>query len=663
MSYALRYYKDIPQENGNTYRLEIYRKDSTESAVEIGSVLRSLNLEIQGQQDDVDTPIVKTSLTMSFVDAYDVEDGKKNGNWEEFYTASSTEWKVLLKEKYSYSDLYNDVWGGYITPDSFSEDLTYHGSVTIIARDNIGHLQDFPFDAVGNVDGTIDLYDILSVAWGKIESPMTLDWFGDGGNNSNNVTHWLKCEGVHLYNARMNLSFFEGMNCYEAVEKALYSLGCVLRFIGRNRVQVCPLRDMVNHGYYSRDYFGQVEPIFVLGAKRELAPACKMVEEVAKYEIEEDVPQPQVKADDFTGVAVQYRCKVEGETYGRVEHNAPVWVIKQSAFAEGWNNVSSDTLFFDISKYETGYFTNYRGKDEEMRRSMYIAANNVDEREVRFYRDINVSNFAVRIKFGVPISIRSSKLEQQSVFALNSITYSVIVTIGENKYHYAGGGEWKGYEQKLLASFDSSAEENEFKVDVRMNEDILTAMGENGSQSGVEFVIHKIEYVQTGYASNWVGLYACIQEFAFCVDEAASLMKSNTIKTVYNEGNNVVLNRKPDLAPAHDSVFLPAIIKNGIFVDSLKGKIPAKEWAFDDGVVAELPVHIHKQILCYYSKPNNVISGSIVNAQGYARNPCNWIWKGKEHILMSGSLNLLNGHIDGAVLREFVRYEDMWNDN
>jgi hypothetical protein len=35
-------------------------------------------------------------------------------------------------------------------------------------------------------------------------------------------------------------------------------------------------------------------------------------------------------------------------------------------------------------------------------------------------------------------------------------------------------------------------------------------------------------------------------------------------------------------------------------------------------------------------------------------------WKGRKHILTSGTLNLLTGRMEGAVLREFTRYDHMW---
>ena len=164
MAHALRYYKEIQQDNGQIIRLEIHKKNSTLPAVEIGRVLQALHLDIQGGADTIDAPIVKTSLTMTFVDAPDLEAGKKCGDWEEFYTPDSTMWMVVLKADDK------TIWGGYVTPDGYQEDLRYRGSVTIIARDNIGHMQDFPFDMEGNADGVVTLQQLVNEAWAKIES-------------------------------------------------------------------------------------------------------------------------------------------------------------------------------------------------------------------------------------------------------------------------------------------------------------------------------------------------------------------------------------------------------------------------------------------------------------------------------------------------------------
>ena len=66
-----------------------------------------------------------------------------------FYTSSATEYRVRLMKDGAVE------WTGYVTPDSFSESLQYRGSVTIIARDNLGALQDFEYDATSTTSGMI----------------------------------------------------------------------------------------------------------------------------------------------------------------------------------------------------------------------------------------------------------------------------------------------------------------------------------------------------------------------------------------------------------------------------------------------------------------------------------------------------------------------------
>ena len=138
-------------------------------------------------------------------------------------------------------------------------------------------------------------------------------------------------------------------------------------------------------------------------------------------------------------------------------------------------------------------------------------------------------------------------------------------------------------------------------------------------------------------------------------------MEKNTITTKYNEENNVRMSRTPELGPAYDEVVFPALIKNGIFrKDGDIYKTTAEwVWPYEGGDAVQLAVLIHQQLLCYHSKPNNVLTGDIVNADMLDPRVI-WTWKGAEHMLLSGSYNFATSRLEGAVLREFVRYEDMW---
>lgn len=653
MAYALRYYKELIHEDGSAHRLEIHKKDSTAEAVEIGAVIQGLALEIQGSQGDVDSPIVKTSLSMTFVDAGDIEDGRKNGFWQEFYTPDALLWKVILKARTATETSFRTMWGGYVTPDSFSESLVYRGSVNIIARDNIGHMQDFPFDAVGDADGLISLRNLVEAGWEKIQSPMVLDWRGETESNM-----WLMCDGVPAPDTLMNVSQFEGMDWYKAIETALASYGIVMRYVGDNIVNVSSLRSMPLQGREVYDNLSQITPVFVAGAQRELVPAVRRIEESVSYDLQETLSMPKIDESAFTGDTQSYRCKIDGVDigygqFGTLEHDAPIWPIPNRD--DKWSNVASSSLFFNVDAYEVGYFSSLRGLEEEIKRYMYIAANNVDTRYVWYAQSINCVDVGIRMKFGLPVSLNNLyQLEQNENFALWSIRYCISLEQDGNIVYYHGNGSWSTTYKELVQDYDPMSNESEFSVYV--------GMGDNVGPALMKFFIMNIEYAQTGPASKAVyGLYACVQDFAFTIPESASMREKNTVNTVYNAENNVILSRTPEIGPAYDAVALPGFIKNGIFYRSEGVILPARAWGWSGSTPQQMAVYNHLQLLCYYAKPNNLISGTIVNGD-LTSGKAIYLWHGKEHLLVSGRYNLLNGMIEGAMLREFTRYEDMWGE-
>ena len=166
MAHQLKYYKEI-ESHGHLWRVEFLQEtEDVLTPMEIGPVLQSLRLVLQGDQADIDTPIVKTSLEMSFIDAPDLDDDRKCGYWEEFYTSSSTEYMVCL-----YKDGEKE-WSGYVTPDSFAEDLRYRGSVSIIVRDGLGALQDYMCLPVGDENGMITFRELISQSWNVLPMAM-----------------------------------------------------------------------------------------------------------------------------------------------------------------------------------------------------------------------------------------------------------------------------------------------------------------------------------------------------------------------------------------------------------------------------------------------------------------------------------------------------------
>lgn len=637
MAYALRYYKEIAQADGSACRLEIYKKDSTASAVEIGAVVQGLSLEIQGQQGDVDSPIVKTSLSMTFVDAGDLENGQKNGFWQEFYTPDALMWKVVLKVKDAQETAFRTMWGGYVTPDSFSENLVYRGSVTIIARDNIGHMQDFPFDAQGDADGLISLYNLVNMAWEKIQSPMDLEW---------NPNQMMVCDGVPAYDTLMNVSQFEGMDWYKAVESALASYGMVMRFVGDNAVHIGALRFLPNLGWVSADSVPHMEPRFISGATRELVPAVRRIEESVKYDLVKDY-QPKITTRDFSGNTFDVET-----SWGVVEDIA--WSLIESApmFSFGWyNEVPFKTLAFNPNGYEAD--DNLTDSDREAlygNTCILTGTKDDDTYSLSYVMTVGPESFAINIQFGQFYTRWTNSAGYHTIgFPLNvpasyAVRYAIKAEHDGGVSYLTQGGEWTGSFVTRTAEVTS---EN-MSVDVPLS----------GQFAGKVMVSLVFLNIDTG--ENAVRIKQ-ILGISLSDISTKPMLETNSVNTVYNADNNVILSRSPEIGPAYNGVALPAFIKNGIFLRDGDEILPAKKWGWSGGTMQQMAVFNHLQLLSYFAKPNNLISGTIVNAD-ITRVGVLYQWHGAEHMLMSGRYNFLNGFIENAVLREFARYEDMWSE-
>ena len=650
MKYFLKYFRNQKLKNGDEIRLELHKAYPDDYqfyplARPIADVLTGLRLDIEGGMDDIDTPIIKTSFSFSVVDAPENNDpsvnGPKWGDWEEFYTADATGWKVVLLGRKTYESDFRTLWSGYVTPDSYTETLQYHGVVSITARDNIGHLQDFEFDARGNAEGMITPYELINQAWAKIASPMTLEWRG-----VEDSTYWPQTGGVDAIYTYLNVSAFEGKSWYEAVSDTLYSLGLVMRYVGRNRVAVCPLRLMPAYTEEALDDLPQITPQFVAYGTRELVPAVKEITEEVKYEIEEGAEQPLVQDEDFTGDALSCPIEMKDEFGGMETGSAQVNPISNEGEL-GWGNIKANTLFMRPSIYRSE-LPDYQATREQL----FLAAC-TKNRMVWYGRNVRMEgDIVVKVTRGNLIGKVGNILTEAGPQKTVSLTITLKRTIDGVEEYYTGD-KWAPTYQTRTMTFDENGEA----------EIIIHSEGAQG--------VGLLQLFITGVGVDWLfgypekavnGVYLGIKSLVITHPQTRSLMAKNKVTTKYDEAFNVILSRTPALGPAYDYVAVPQIISNGIFRKENGAYVPTTEWAWPYGIDTaplQLAAQVHKQLLMFHSKTNNLLSGTIVNAD--MLNPrALWVWKGKPHLLLSGSYNFLNGQLEGATLREFVRYEELW---
>lgn len=695
MARQLKYYKEI-ESHGHLWRVEILQEtEDTLTPMEIGSVLQGLKLVLQGDQADIDTPIVKTSLEMTFIDAPDLDDDRKCGYWEEFYTSSATEFMVCL-----YKDGEKE-WSGYVTPDSFSEDLRYRGSVSIIARDNLGALQDYPCDieAYGNITGRISAADLCHYILGS-SGLVALNYTLSNNAISNPLPTGAVMgryeDSNELWQQQFDVAALSQLNMYEALERVLYSLGAVLRYTGKNTIVITTIRGM---GLGTHDFWGDV-PVkdvqFLAYGHRELAPAAKSIKDTIDFESVED-SKKATEVLQYGAVGSRYINKLtidineqgeaEPDNYGETifkEENVPTHGYELSLLNGGEVQQSASALL-DVSRYakKVGYDSEEYGQwaDNSI---LYYAMGSMDScpvvsRAYCFDADHVALNFHVRIDR--PVSF----FEKYAVIGNTALTLPAWAGTGEPYIYYEIRLEPFDYRESTRW-YDTSS--NSWKTSYVRNQKPLSYYLYPDSYFISQFsrpitqidiadvniplvgiVTFEIQGTSEAHCTvkmpNY-GIYMRLRDFNINLKlkEEVKFTKKLTVTTKYSDKNNIVLDRSPEygINPEYKSVAY--LVSNSILTEKEPydgGYVGQEKWAWgkkDEVNGCSLTQLIHQQILTYYAKPNSVLTGELCTEDaGFG---ALWEWNGKKHLLMSGSLNILTGRIERAVLREFKRYDHMW---
>ena len=684
-NYQQKYYKEI-QSHGNEWRVEIWQdnEDDIES-YEIGPVLQGLRLVVQGDQADIDTPIVKTSLEMAFVDAPDLELGKtdrKCGDWEEFYTSSATEYQVRLYKNKTLE------WTGYITPDSFSEDLRYRGSVTIIARDNLGTLQDTTCDLRGvqNADGKVMLVDVIRKAYEVSTCGMVLNY--DVNAFPYAITDLQKWEySGKVFYQYVDAAYLGEMSWWEALEATLYSIGAVMRYVGGNQFFLSSVRDLPKMG--KADWWGvQVKPAtFLAYGHRELVPAVKSITETQEWgaELENEVES----VTDYQGTATlactnTYLYGPSGTMGG--DFNVPAWGYANARTREAVTAANSGLLNVKNYAKVAGYDQETWGAwdDESI---IYMAVNTRVDKPVTFSKRIYTSKGEDSIAGETPAKVKVGfalgygvALTQDYTRVLNfplagidiypasaGVNYTIKYTDlggGNVKYYNTSKGEWSSSKVTNVASGMAAltsvrrATEYEFEME-------LPAVG----IITLEIAKWFISSLNVSTLVDVVGLFGRISNIHIdaVLAEDLDLLQKRTITTNYSDRYSVRLTRDPKLAVNPTTLPEVAYIPNALLIEGSEQYSGSDDWVWMHGREWDaIPAHtgamltrlIHQQLLCWHSKPNNLLTGEIA-----CEDPtfsALYEWGGKRHYLISGTLNCLTGRMEGATLREFERYDRLW---
>lgn len=670
-SYKLKYRWTGYDNRGKAVQLDIYQKSSSSFTLTYIGGLKAINLRLQGGQGSVYSPIIKTSLEVTLVDAPDeVASGYKYGNWQEFYTPDSTKYLVKLYRCWEGSSQTLE-WQGYITPDSWQESLAYRGAITIIARDNLGHLQDFEFDATPDKYGLVQIWNgstgLLDLALSKISFPMDL-----AHNTSGDAKVLRDSDASALITSYVNAAKFKGKDWYGVVESVLESIGYCLRFVGGGFV-LQPIRNLPLLGYTSRSTgYNAAQEVEFYGGDRANDPAYRELKEVVEFDAEDEISydlhrnltfgssyttyagrqyKPRNQSwDTFTGRACR-NTNSNGETQGG-------WLY---GYGYGFLNPANCNIQSTLEA-EDG------AKAMELGIPL-VADQTNDGSMIPTYRIACCStDVTLTCEFARPVELKNAsspftvaRLKDYMALARLSIKYTDPLT--STVYYWNGSGWQTEYVLKEVAIAEAMAESYAFEI-------ALGDISETATLGGW-LDIGFANFLNYGEDAPDYGSFVRLTAIKTKLN-AKSVLKSDTVTTINSTDYNVKIQRKPEIGAMSAAVpyINPGNYPGALWKYNSNGKpVPqgyAHYWSgYNSSTAIPLPAQIHKQILCFNHVSLQVVEGSM--GMVTKSSPLSFgnlvLYKSHIFIIQSGSLDALHNRISSVVLHEYVWYDSLWNEN
>ena len=593
MAYNLKYYKVLPgvklSSGGKSdLTLNIYEKDYTGTSKQIDA-LTSLILETDCQ--DAQSPIQKVILRIGLADRPERPDTdtRKYGGWEEFFTPDATRYLVEILVAGS------AIWKGYITPDAWSETLDFHASVSVTARDNIGHLEDFEFASDSEL---ISVDEIIRSAMALIEPQFTViyDYANDYTIESE--------DGISITDANINTSLFTGKSWYEVLESVLTSLGMCIRYVGWNQYFVGFMR------YVSQYNGGTLVQNYLRGsATLMLSPAYKEIIEDDTYDFEEfGMPDFQNKVlENSSSEEITYKY----------------YNMSQSVVS-GTTTITYEGIFYNTIGWSNG--------------SIHCLPDSVNTSGIKFDRTKaalipltksatfnfgKLNNLKLSIDFTVILQaygmLGPKTLKSNDV---GSVTFSYVISrrytndSGNEVTRYFNGSAWQSGLKYTEVSINSGIS-GPFTKDVSVN---LPVDPESDKGATIFLTIFFkdviVNYVNSINASS--GVYMAVDNLQINCPISYVKLESNKVTTVNDSKYNVRKTFRPDIA-AMSSTDVTVVnhtnYKNIFWLNAYTPFTYNVRWRKDgDAECKPLPALLAMQMLCYGLRPMARVDGQRMSA-------------------------------------------------
>lgn len=655
MAHGLKYTSGNILRNGLTYELRILQRDYSGEVYEIGDV-QALGVEVQGASGGVDQPIVKTLLHLTMADTVDMGtvNGVKHGGWEEFYTPDATLYMVrLLREGVI-------IWAGYITPDSWSDSLVFRGSVTITARDNIGHMADFEFSKASLLEGVaylggtaynrvrdenlVSIYELLFSAFhvAGISMPLRHIWDADDANKEPH----LKAGTYDVLDWLIDVDALQELDWYEAAEQVLASAGLALRWCGYDGICLMSLRALHK--------MGRAEPpvrnvnFINRSGHRTLDPAYKQIVEKINYDPVEGF-EAQWAAEDFTLTDRGYSQQVSA--------------INKDKWTQ--NDLTKEVLRFLIAE-RINYWGDVSGKED---RYLLLASSNSSGTVTNYVDPANYVQYEQRISPATIVSVGFELAHSYMIFdprmrGINlprgTFRYAILWKKLDGSYLSYNDEVWE--EGEIIQTWENTtaASGRRPDVDPGIYSDVpVMTFSQNLETPDVpgKLVLRFYPYIQTDTTVT-TPIYIRLGDITYDVNTEAIPRYFKTT-TVYDPAQNKTLKRDVDFGAVPTRFSTAGTIRNGFYKPDAANGFPSIMNCHWDGDSTELPLPVlnHLQILSLHAKANSVLTGELRDANDLPIvMDAVWQYAGRTFLLLSGTWDIFANRIRDAILREYDTY-------
>lgn len=639
--YYPRFYKELGCQGGYQVRLEVHKYvEASEGDFTLYPLnqeiayLSALSLSLEGN-GEIDDPITKSTLQFSIVEDVFKSDTlhTKYNDFTELFTPDATAYLVILRTRTDDSEQWLDRWRGYITPDSWEEDLDAYGQIHITARDNIGHLADIDFDYTHESD-TITIENLIIQAMARIAMPMELRINTDNDGAAVSVVGG----DVDVMRASVSLKAFEGKSWLVAVEDVLASLGMTMRYTDNASVTVMHLANLPLYGSTQEQM--PLAPLFHGGSKM-LVPAYREITSVCDYGAEPDIEIDLRRGLEYGEESI-YNWSFKSTENDIFDDSGtgtitPIVGTREEGWLEGSRLMKPAPYIDALTKIE----------GEETADLPLIAANDSSGAVYAAYRMlVGSSNVTLKIKMSDAYTFSQGKIGRVIV---GGTLYTTVYVMLENDGvdNYWDGKKWST-DLKAL-----TFEGNDIEIALT-GEDIKPG-------AAITVFFDKVEYKgqMIGLCN---GIYARV--LSFIAEANAPLLEKDTITTINSESYNVKADRELAIGAMSQKL---APFKIESYPNALWDLTSHSEFSYfpyqvflgnDHTTTYPLPAIVHRELLMFHHLAHPMLSGNCSVPEG-ARFDRLYTYKGVDHILQGGTLDLLSGQMD-ITLRGFISYDELW---